>query len=50
MIGLVPPFGQAPSWGEGESSLFWLLVSKPSLLLSNSEFLITSGPPAFVPE
>ena len=50
VIGLVAPFGQAPSCGEGASSLFWLLVSKPSLLWSNSEFSITSGPPEFVPE
>jgi hypothetical protein len=50
VTGLVPPLGQAPSWGDGESSLFWLLVSNPSLLWSNSEFSITSCPPAFVPE
>src|SRR3954468_17172740 len=50
VIGLVAPFGQAPSCGEGESSLFWLFVSKPSLLWSNSEFSITRLPPEFVPE
>src|SRR5258707_14330838 len=42
VIGLMPPLGQAPSCGEGQSSLFWPLVSKPSLLLSHTEFSITN--------
>ncbi len=50
VIGLILPPGQRPSCGEGQSSLFWLLVSKPSLFLSNSEFLMMSLPPEFVPE
>src|SRR3954469_4255206 len=50
VVELVPPAGHAPSCGEGESSLFWLLVSKPSLLWSNSEFSTTRRPPEFVPE
>ena len=41
VIGLMPPFGQAPFCGGGLSP-FWLLVSNPSSLLSNSEFSITS--------
>ena len=49
VIGLMPLPGQAPSCGGGLSP-FWLLVSNPSLLLSNSEFLITSWPPEFEPE
>ena len=51
VIGLTLPFlAQWPFCGEGQSSLFWLLVSKPSLLLSNSEFLTTNRPPELVPE
>src|SRR4051794_33016224 len=50
VIGLVPFFGHAPSCGDGESSLFWLLVSNPSLLWSNCEFSMTRLPPEFVPE
>src|SRR5438270_3604362 len=34
-VGPIPPLGQAPSCGEGASSLFWLLVTKPDWLLSN---------------
>jgi hypothetical protein len=49
VMGLVPPFGQAPSCGGGLSP-FWLLVSKPSSLLSNSEFCTTMLPPEFEPE
>src|SRR4051794_33834521 len=49
-VGPVPPFGQAPSCGEGASSLFWLLVTKPDWLLSNSEFWMTRCPPELVPE
>src|SRR4051794_37592385 len=49
VIGLLPLL-QRPSCGEGQSSLFWLLVEKPSLLWSNSEFLTISLPPEFVPE
>src|ERR1700730_13349157 len=37
-LGLFSPFGQIPSWGDGASSLFWLVVAKPSWLLLNSEF------------
>ncbi len=44
------PWGQAPSWGEGASSLFWLLVTIPLAFLSHSEFFRISLPPAFVPE
>src|SRR5262249_47450635 len=29
--------GQAPSWGDGASSLFWLFVTIPALLPSHSE-------------
>src|SRR5579875_115327 len=49
VIGLIPPLGQAPSWGGGLSP-FWLLVSKPSSLLSNWEFSTTSCPPELEPE
>src|SRR5436305_9493936 len=48
VIGLVPPFSHEPSCGGGLSP-FWLLVSNPSSLLSNSEFLTTSWPPEFDP-
>ena len=50
VIGDVPLFGHAPFCGAGGSPLIWVLVSKPSLFLSNSEFLITMAPPEFVPE
>jgi hypothetical protein len=50
VIDEMPPCGHAPSCGEGQSLLFWLLVSNPSSLRSNWEFLITSRPPEFVPE
>src|SRR5579863_8808160 len=43
------PAGQEPSWGGGLSP-FWLLVSKPSSLLSNCEFSTTRDPPEFDPE
>jgi hypothetical protein len=46
----MPPPGQTPSCGLGASALFWLFVSKPSLLWSNSEFSMISRPPEFVPE
>src|ERR1700726_273210 len=49
-VGPVPPLGHAPSCGEGASSLFWLFVTKPDWLLSNSEFWMIRCPPAFVPE
>src|SRR3977135_3114055 len=49
-VGPVPPLGPAPSCVDGASSLFWLLVTKPAMLLSNSEFWIVSWPPEFVPE
>src|SRR5438034_8536970 len=45
-----PAFGHEPSWGEGASSLFWLLLTKPDLLLLNSEFWMIRCPPEFVPE
>ena len=41
VIGLMPLFGHAPFCGGGLSP-FWLLVSNPSSLLSNCEFLTTS--------
>ena len=50
MIGPVPLFGQAPFCGDGQSSLFSAPAVKPPWLWSNSEFLITSLPPALVPE
>ena len=50
VIGLVPPFGQAPFWGGGGSPAIWVLVSRPSWLLSNCEFSITIAPPELVPE
>ena len=50
MIGLVAPFGQAPSCGAGGSPPICVLVSKPSWLWSNSEFWTTIAPPEFVPE
>src|ERR1700692_4454978 len=49
-VGPLPPFGHAPSCGGGASSLFWLLVTKPDWLLSNSEFWTIRCPPEFVPE
>src|SRR5262245_47887397 len=36
-VGPVSESGQCPLCGDGASSLFWLLVEKPVLLLSNSE-------------
>ena len=50
VIGLVPPFGQAPFCGAGGSPAIWVLVSNPSLLLSNWEFSMTMAPPELVPE
>ncbi len=50
VIGLVPPFGQAPFCGAGGSPAIWVLVSNPSLLLSNCEFSMTIAPPELVPE
>src|SRR6476661_1132687 len=50
VIVLVPLPGQRPSCGEGRSSLFWLLVSNPSLLRSKIECLTIRRPPEFVPE
>ena len=50
VIGLMPLFGQAPFCGAGGSPLIWVLVSKPSWLLSNSEFSMTIAPPELVPE
>src|SRR2546422_10533502 len=49
-VGPVPPFGHSPSCGEGASSLFWLLLTKPDLLLLNSEFWMIRCPPELVPE
>src|SRR2546430_13053401 len=49
VIRLMPLFGHAPSCGAGLSP-FWLLVSNPSSLLSNSEFFTTRLPPEFEPE
>jgi hypothetical protein len=49
LTGGLTPAGQAPFCGGGLSP-FWLLVSKPSSLLSSSEFLISSQPPEFEPE
>jgi hypothetical protein len=48
-MGLIPLFGQAPFCGGGLSP-FWLFVSNPSSLRSNSEFLVTSLPPELEPE
>jgi hypothetical protein len=48
VIGLIPLCGQVPFCGGGLSP-FWLLVSNPSSLLSNSEFLTTTAPPEFDP-
>ncbi len=50
VMGLVPPSGQSPFCGGGGSPAIWVLVSKPSLLLSNWEFSTTMAPPEFVPE
>ena len=50
VMGLVPPFGQAPFWGGGGSPAIWVLVSTPSWLLSNCEFSMTMAPPELVPE
>src|SRR5580698_925601 len=50
VMGLVAPFGHAPSCGAGGSPPIWVLVSTPSSLLSNCEFSITTAPPEFVPE
>ncbi|MGZ6651555.1 MAG: hypothetical protein ACXVHB_29435 [Solirubrobacteraceae bacterium] len=47
--GGLTPGGQAPFCGGGLSP-FWLLVSNPSLLLSNSEFSTSRRPPEFDPE
>ena len=49
MIVLTVLPGHAPFCGAG-SSPFWLLVSKPSWLWSNSECLTTRLPPEFEPE
>src|ERR1700751_2011055 len=42
--------GQRPSCGGGASSLFSEFGAMPARLSRNSEFLMTSRPPAFVPE
>ena len=47
--GGLTPAGQAPFCGGGLSP-FWLLVSKPSLLWSNSEFCTSNRPPELEPE
>src|ERR1700730_13047749 len=49
-VGPFSPFGHCPFCGEGWSSLFWLLLTKPAWLLLNSEFWIVRWPPEFVPE
>src|SRR5438270_11021981 len=45
-----PSLGHDPSCGEGASSLFWLLLTNPDLLLLNFEFWIVRCPPELVPE
>ena len=47
--GGLTPAGQAPFCGGGLSP-FWLLVSNPSLLLSNWEFSTSRRPPELDPE
>src|SRR6266702_6956205 len=42
--------GQRPSCGGGASSLFSEFGAMPARLFRNSEFLMTSCPPEFVPE
>src|SRR5580693_8289553 len=42
--------GQRPSCGAGSSSLFSEFGATPARLSPNTEFLMTSCPPAFVPE
>src|SRR5579884_310421 len=49
VIRLIWWWGQAPFCGGGLSP-FWLLVSNPSSLWSNSEYFTTSRPPEFEPE
>ena len=50
VMGLVPPWGQAPFWGGGGSPAIWESVSMPSWLLSSCEFSMTMAPPELVPE
>src|SRR5947209_7122470 len=46
----VEPDGQEPISGEGWSSLFWELETRPLRLWSNSVFSIMRFPPELVPE
>jgi len=46
----IPLCGHAPFCGAGGSPFSWVLVSKPSWLLSNLEWVITIAPPELVPE
>ena len=47
---LVALRGQRPSRGGGASSLFSEFGAMPARLFRNTEFLMTSCPPALVPE
>ena len=44
------PWGQAPFWGEGASSLFRLFGTMPDRFRSNSVSWMIRWPPEFVPE
>src|SRR6266516_1190521 len=48
--GPVCPLGQSPICGEGQSSLFWELLTRPVLLLSHSLLSTCRYPPALVLE
>src|ERR1039458_7690885 len=50
VIRLMASPGHCPFAGAGGSPPIWVLVSKPSSLLSNWEFSTTIDPPEFVPE
>ena len=49
VIGLMPLFGQPPFCGGGLSP-FWLLVSKPVLVVVELRVLDHQGPPELEPE
>ena len=49
-VGPLSPPGQAPSCGDGASSLFWLLVTMPQVFSSHSDFSTIRCPPELVPE